>query len=429
MNTHARGMSSRWLFPGILAPVVLAVAAGVFLRATANSGAVRNLHLVFHDPRARAVTVLWNTPHRLERPVVRYHQVSGDDSAPCAHAAVAPEIEQPAEALRDTGSRDWRYRATLAGLEPGARYCYRIADSGGAIVDYRAFRSAVRPGDPFTVLAFGDSRQSKRHRNSPIRRSLADVIGREDLPHLTIFTGDMVDDGSSYRQWVQWFADFSPVFERSPLVPVYGNHEAKENKHEVVYYRFFPSPGGGRWFSLDYGNLHLVVLNTEVPYSASPWSMWQEQARWFAHDMERAAARPDILWRVVACHKPPYSTGHHAVEKDSRDVQRHLPPLFDAHGVDLVLSAHDHYYQRSYPLRDGRVTDRSASVYRNPRGVMYLVTAGAGAPLTHGAPAEWVAKYREAYHYCLIAFGPGRELVITATDINGDLIERVRIVK
>ena len=71
----------------------------------------------------------------------------------------------------------------------------------------------------------------------------------------------------------------------------------------------------------------------------------------------------------------------------SQDLLRDVyHPLFDYYGVDLVLQAHNHNYQRSYPLRFNQtnsstpiITDRNNSVYINPNGTIFMIVGTGGA--------------------------------------------------
>jgi hypothetical protein len=63
-------------------------------------------------------------------------------------------------------------------------------------------------------------------------------------------------------------------------------------------------------------------------------------------------------------------------------------PLFDKYGVDLVLQAHNHNYQRSYPLtfNSGKSTNPTPTSsektnYNNPAGEIYMVVGTGGRSL------------------------------------------------
>ena len=63
-------------------------------------------------------------------------------------------------------------------------------------------------------------------------------------------------------------------------------------------------------------------------------------------------------------HHPPYSAGY---QGSAKDVRQEFSPLFERHGVQLVLSGHEHDYQRTEEIN----------------GVTYLVSgAGAGTRRT-----------------------------------------------
>jgi hypothetical protein len=105
------------------------------------------------------------------------------------------------------------------------------------------------------------------------------------------------------------------------------------------------------------------------------------------------SARP---FKVFFGHHPTYSSGLHGSVKK---MQEYLQPLFEEKGVQLVVSGHDHSYERTIV-----------------KGVTYVVSGGGGAPLyaqqnTLKNPRSLV--YREAYHFVRVDVTSG-ELVLTA---------------
>jgi 3',5'-cyclic AMP phosphodiesterase CpdA len=130
------------------------------------------------------------------------------------------------------------------------------------------------------------------------------------------------------------FGPFGPVLDGgAELLTVLGNHDVKGRRVAEMQRRLGMS---GRWWSRTIGSLLVVGLDSTRPRDA-------EQRAW----LERTLRGSHAPWKVVALHHPPYSAGyqgsHHAVRKT-------FVPLFERHGVQLVLSGHDHDYQRSKVL-------------------------------------------------------------------------------
>jgi hypothetical protein len=169
-----------------------------------------------------------------------------------------------------------------------------------------------------------------------------------------------------------------------PLAPInhlmfrgaQGNHDA-DNSGSSEYLRLF---GQNNWTSsFNYKNVHFVPIDTESNPDAA------------ALDKDLATARqdPNIKWIVAFYHKPIYTspTNH---EPDEAGIKNIVVPLFDKYHVDLVLQAHNHNYQRSYPLKADMVTEtRPDSVYQSPKGSIYMVVGTGGQdfyPLNGQAP-------------------------------------------
>jgi hypothetical protein len=155
-----------------------------------------------------------------------------------------------------------------------------------------------------------------------------------------------------------------------------GNHDA-DNSGSSEYLRLF---GQNNWTSsFNYKNVHFVPIDTESNTDAA------------ALDKDLATARqdPNIKWIVAFYHKPIYTspTSH---EPDEAGIKNIVVPLFDKYHVDLVLQAHNHNYQRSYPLKADTVTEtRPDSVYQSPKGSIYMVVGNGGEdfyPLNGQAP-------------------------------------------
>jgi Calcineurin-like phosphoesterase len=138
--------------------------------------------------------------------------------------------------------------------------------------------------------------------------------------------------------------DFADKFERpyKPLldrgVEFYaslGNHDSTS---EVTYAPFHM--GGQRYYTFSKGNVQFFVLDSNY--------MSGEQLDWLKSEMQKSIAD----WKIAYFHHPLYSNGkRHGGDNNLRAI---LVPVFRQYGVNVVLSGHDHVYERITP-QDGTV--------------------------------------------------------------------------
>jgi hypothetical protein len=100
----------------------------------------------------------------------------------------------------------------------------------------------------------------------------------------------------------------------------------------------------------------------------------------------------------VALHHPSFSAGYQGSSPAARAA---FVPLFERHGVQLVLSGHDHDYQRSRP--------------RN--GVTYVVSGGAAGARRTGADSFTAVSF--GWHHVVEVGAYADRLVVRA--VNPDL--------
>jgi hypothetical protein len=308
----------------------------------------------------------------------------------------------------------WLHRAELTGLSPATRYHYRCGTPGSWSSDF-SFTTAPPVGSsrPFRFVAWGDSRS-----NDSARRQVAEAA-LASLPAFSIFTGDLVENGSDQQQWDEWFATFQPLIARSPVMPTPGNHEERSFRYfeQLAMPRHSPAVAGyddRAWYSFDYGNTHFISLSTEE--AVEPGG---PQTRWLEADLARAAQVPAIRWIVVFTHRPAFSSGTHAPSPIVRDT---WAPLFERYGVDVAFFGHDHHYERSHPIAGGRIVSAEAG------GVIHIVTGGAGAPLRSVKPNDLAARTRSVFHFVEVSV-TDTEMRIEARDRSGRVFDSVALRK
>src|SRR5206468_11391882 len=98
------------------------------------------------------------------------------------------------------------------------------------------------------------------------------------------------------------------------------------------------------------------------------------------------------IWRVVYFHYPPYAAGPNMNDYHSALVRLHVVPILEAYGVQVVLTGHEHSYQRSRPTRKSAFL--TSDVATN-----YISSGGGGAFLYPVYDFPVVAFGKSDYHY------------------------------
>jgi hypothetical protein len=165
-------------------------------------------------------------------------------------------------------------------------------------------------------------------------------------------------------------AEFANCFEpawgrhKARIRPSPGNHEY-ESPGAVPYFQYFGAnagPSGRGFYSYNLGAWHLVSLNSSAP--AGPGS---EQYQWLQDDLN--------LNRSTSCtlayfHFPRFTSGPNRDGFVLGDVWR----LLYGTAVDVVISAHNHGYERFDP--------QDPDGLPNPtQGIREFVVGTGGAPL------------------------------------------------
>ena len=257
-------------------------------------------------------------------------------------------------------------------LIAGQTYFYRVGDPRlGWSSEFR-FRMPAGAGNmsnPLKVAVFGDLGQTQY--------SLQTLTHMEAVrPDLTVNLGDMSYADGDQLRWDSWGRMIEPLMSRVPMMTVEGNHDEDQGTgdkkgsyipfqaYTLRYFAPYVSSGSGsnRYYSFEVGGAHFIMIGSYADYEkGSP------QYQWLKADLA-AVDRLTTPWVVVAMHKPWYSSNvnHYGSGKKILD---NLEPVLYKHGVDLVLQAHVHAYERTARVFDGKL---------DACGPMYLTVGDGG---------------------------------------------------
>jgi 3',5'-cyclic AMP phosphodiesterase CpdA len=180
-----------------------------------------------------------------------------------------------------------------------------------------------------------------------------------------------------------------------PFYPVLGNHDVKDDDGKSTM-EFFDMPG--RYYTEHLGDADLFLLDATI--AADP-----DQLTW----LEGAFRDSQATWRIVVLHYPPFSCSRSA-QSETLD----LLPVFEANGVDLVLTGHEHNYQR-FELN----------------GVGYVIDGGGGAALYDvgicppGTPPLLAAN--DSTNSYVAIQGNTRVLELQTFGLDGSVIDELRL--
>ncbi|HVE78037.1 MAG TPA: metallophosphoesterase [Gemmatimonadaceae bacterium] len=153
----------------------------------------------------------------------------------------------------------------------------------------------------------------------------------------------------------------SPIDYRLCYHPTWGRHRARTRpaagNHEYLtpgaagYFTYFgaaAAPPGG-YYSYDLGSWHVVVLNSTPQWAACPppATSPEDGERCVGDVPQRTWLITDLADHGAACtvvyfHHPRYSSGKHGSQYEMQQFW----DIMVAAGVDVVVSAHDHLYER-----------------------------------------------------------------------------------
>jgi hypothetical protein len=133
----------------------------------------------------------------------------------------------------------------------------------------------------------------------------------------------------------------------------------------------------------------------------------EAQKRWLA---EQLADPAPPLFTVAVFHQPVYSCGLHG---NTQTVIEHWYPLLNSGNVSLVLTGHDHDYQR----------------FLSAEGTTYLVTGGGGRELYPLIPTCSPPEMRAGaakHHFTGVEVYSDR-MAVTAVAVDGTVLDQVEI--
>jgi len=343
----------------------------------------------------------------------------------------------------------------LTGLTPYTRYYYSIGSAFDTLAGGDAehtFRTSPNSATDTRIWVVGDCGRGTQFQRD-VRDAYYAWTGAR-APDMCLMLGDNAyNSGTDSEYQTGFYNIYSTMFRKMPLWSTLGNHDANNGSTSSTanfpYFDMFTFPTAGecggvasgteRYFSWDYGNVHVVNLDSQtssrntIEVNGSDGPM----AAWLRNDL----ASTTKTWILVIFHHPPYSKGSHDSDTEGQMVQMrtNFGPILENGGADVVLVGHSHAYERSMLIDShygvsstltnamkknagsGRPSGTGAYIkpLTGPRdhfGTVYTVTGSAGS--ADGGTLNHAAMY--------VSYNTGGTLNL---DINGNTLNATYIEK
>lgn len=245
-----------------------------------------------------------------------------------------------------------------------------------------------------------------------------------------ISTGDQVEDSYSEHQYS--LMESVPQLRNYPIAAAVGNHEFYTTNYSSHYNNPnrntdvpFRDPAGNGYYFL-YNDILFIVLDSNVVVPSTHRKIIKAACE----------AYPNAKWKVVSMHHSPYDANA-AKYFTSKITRATITPFFDEFGIDLCLSGHDHYYSRSYIVKNNKVTDDVLhnNTYTDPKGTLYVSANSSSGSNYNGIDTENVGPECDVWFqsdtpcYSIMDVKDGKLTVTTYETGSNDVVDTISIIK
>ncbi len=285
----------------------------------------------------------------------------------------------------------YQHTVALTDLTPGKKYVYRI---GNAEYNWWSDVGTIQTADGSDEVTFlhtcDPQSQNEKQYTEGWANTLEQAFKMYPDTDFIVNTGDLVDHGMNTNQWQWMFDTASNNLMSTYFMPATGNHEEMDDYSTVSNFVLSNVPEQdtttGVYYSYDYNNVHVAVLNTN-DLDEDTDTLSTKQTQWLTNDMTSS----DAQWKVVVLHKALYSNGSHYDDSDVVAMREQLGKLMPELDIDLVLQGHDHVYLRTHSLDSNQVVDEKKvnikhngeiyEAYVNPTGTSYAISGCSGVKI------------------------------------------------
>lgn len=424
---------------------IFLVVAAAFSAPVSNSNgedslAPEQIHLSLDENLNIVVT--WNTKAEAQQSLIQYGKTETQLNGTAK--GVQTKFVDPSSKVYT----QYIHKVTVTGLAPKTKYFYRCGDGKNWSKVYY-FNTLPKDNDWSARFAtYGDFGYYNAQSLPRLIKESQD--GHFDaILHIGDLGYDLIDNNSTRGD--EYMRLIEPMAAIVPYMTCPGNHENHYNFSNYVA-RFSMPNQKSMFYSMNIGPVHFVSINTEYYYYVQYGiDQIMNQYHWLKADLENANKpenRAKQPWIITMGHRPMYCSNNDFDDCTfyHRDMVRvgipvlhwyGLEKIMYDNGVDLELWAHEHSYERLWPVYDLKVYNGSYNEpYRNPGAPVHVVTGSAGCQEKHDPfdPENfppWTAFRSIDYGYSRMTVHNATHLTFeqVSDDKGGQVIDSFTIIK
>ena len=268
------------------------------------------------------------------------------------------------------------HTATMRGLARGATYYYRVGAPGGAFSEVLSFRTIDEAPEALHLGLIGDM-------GADIESNETVALLTKHAPQLDLLlhNGDFAYADGWQMRWDLYMRKVQPVTSQLPVMGNPGNHEIVYDFSSYRHRFNFPGnqslSGTNMYYSYNLPFVHVIHMDTEGEYNTA--AMTEEQVQWIKADLAKANQNRDKYpWIIALGHRPLYCTGDpegYQCDIQAEYLRTMVEDVLVQGGVNVVVGAHRHNYERTFPIYQNKATQLD---YIHPKYPVYIVVGNAG---------------------------------------------------
>ena len=262
--------------------------------------------------------------------------------------------------------------AYVTGLTPDTTYYYKVGNDNGWSSTL-SFTTLKTSGDA-TMLFFGDVQGGYAAFPNVLDKAVA------QYPEASLFmlAGDINDSEARLYDEITLFDDYAKTYLNNNIwAAAIGNHDAYNGGHVFSNYFYGPNNGidsgsGVRNYYFEFNDAIIFNLDTEAGFASYDPS-YVKQSNLLRTVMNETTKK----YKIVLMHRSTYPMNYNEANV------RALSSVFEELEIDLVISGHDHVYNRTTMLEGNKVEVNN--------GVTYVVGGSSGTKFYNAdtVPRPW----------------------------------------